>query len=108
MMNGTNKKISHDTRELLHKWVWPDNVRELANAIEYAYYAAEEDEILPGHLQLKFTKFSDKHTPTLREAEAEAVKKALNQSKNNVTQAAKILGIGRNTLYKKIKEYNIE
>ena len=63
MMNGTNKKISHDTRELLHKWVWPDNVRELENAIEYAYYAAEEDEILPGHLQLKFTKFSDKHTP---------------------------------------------
>lgn len=45
----------------------------------------------------------------LTEAEAvrEAVREALKHTKGNVTQAAKILGIGRNTLYKKIKQYNI-
>ncbi len=39
--------------------------------------------------------------------EAEAVRKALKHTDGNVTQAARILGIGRNTLYKKIKQYNI-
>ena len=109
MMNGTNKRISPEAMEILHKWDWSDNVRELENAIEYAYCTAEGDEILPQHLQMKFTKFSnkEKHLLTLKEAEAEAVRETLKHTKGNVTQAAKILGIGRNTLYKKIKQYNI-
>ena len=45
MMNGTNKKILPDTMEVLCNWDWPDNVRELENAIEYAYCKAEGDEI---------------------------------------------------------------
>ncbi len=111
MMNGTNKKISKEALELLNKWEWPDNVRELENAIEFAYCFAEGDEILPEHLQVKLTKekpqIKDKRPMTLKEAEAEAVRSALDFTSGNVTQAAKILGIGRNTLYGKIKEYNI-
>lgn len=111
MMNGTNKKISVEALELLNKWEWPDNVRELENAIEFAYCFAEEDEILPEHLQIKLTKgkpkIMEKQPMTLKEAEAEAVRSALDYTSGNVTQAAKLLGIGRNTLYGKIKEYNI-
>lgn len=110
MMNGTNKKISAEALELLRKWKWPDNVRELENAIEFAYCFAEGDEILPEHLQIKLTKsggrIRENRPATLKEAEAEAVKKALDYTNGNVTQAAKILGIGRNTLYKKIKEFH--
>lgn len=111
MMNGTNKRLSSESLELLHKWDWPDNVRELENSIELAYCFAEGDEILPEHLQLKLTKEKVKKKEnklmTLKEAEAEAVKKALEFTNGNVTQAAKILGIGRNTLYGKIKEYDL-
>ncbi len=111
LMNGTNKILSSEALELLYKWDWPDNVRELENAIEFAYCFAEGDEILPEHLQIKLTeekpKIQDRRLMTLKEAEAEAVKKALDYTNGNVTQAAKILGIGRNTLYGKIKDYNI-
>ena len=111
LMNGTNKILSSEALELLYKWDWPDNVRELENAIEFAYCFAEGDEILPEHLQIKLTeekpKIQDRRLMTLKEAEAEAVKKALDYTNGNVTQAARILGIGRNTLYGKIKDYNI-
>ncbi len=111
MMNGTNKRLSTEALELLHKWDWPDNVRELENAIEFAYCFAEGDEIMPSHLQIKLTEekpeIKERKLMTLREAEAEAVKKALDHTNGNVTQAAKILGIGRNTLYGKIKEFDI-
>lgn len=64
--------------------------------------------VVPEHLQIKLTKSSnkEKHLMTLKEAGEEAVKTALKHTNGNVTQAAKILGIGRNTLYGKIKEYN--
>ncbi len=111
LMNGTNKRISNEARELLHKWDWPDNVRELENSIEFAYCFAEGDEILPEHLQIKLTKerpvIQEKRLLTLKESEAEAVKAALEHTNGNVTRAAKILEIGRNTLYGKIKEYNL-
>lgn len=111
MMNGTNKRISEKAMELLHSWDWPDNVRELENAVEYAYCFAEGNEILPEHLLSKITKekpkIQENRLLTLKEAEAEAVKKALDHTNGNVTQTAKILGIGRNTLYGKIKEYNL-
>jgi len=86
-------------------------VRELENAIEFAYCFAEGDEIMPSHLQIKLTEekpeIKERKLMTLKEAEAEAVKKALDHTNGNVTQAAKILGIGRNTLYGKIKEFDI-
>ncbi len=44
---------------------------------------------------------------SIREAEAVAVVKALEHTGGNITQAAKILGIGRNTLYGKMKEYDL-
>lgn len=111
LMNGTNRRISSEAMELLHKWDWPDNVRELENSIEFAYCFAEGDEILPEHLQIKLTKekpiIKDKRLMSLKEAEAEAVRAALHHVNGNVTKAAKILGIGRNTLYGKIKEFNL-
>lgn len=111
LINGTNKELSAEARLLLHNWYWPGNVRELENAVEYAYCLAKDNIILPVHLQSKITKTSPKITKnplmTIKEAEASAVIKAMEHTGGNVTQAAKILGIGRNTLYGKIKEYGL-
>ncbi|MGB4439294.1 MAG: sigma 54-interacting transcriptional regulator, partial [Sedimentibacter sp.] len=111
LINGTNKELSAEARLLLHNWHWPGNVRELENAIEYAYCLAAGNLILPEHLQSKITKTSPKikENPlmTIKEAEALAIAKALEYTGENVTQAAKILGIGRNTLYGKMKQYDL-
>ncbi len=111
LINGTNKELSAEARLLLHNWYWPGNVRELENAIEYAYCLSKDTVILPEHLQSKLTKVNPKIKEnalmTIKQAEALAIMKALDHTCGNVTQAAKILGIGRNTLYGKIKEYGL-
>lgn len=45
---------------------------------------------------------------TIDELESEAIKKAINSFNGNLTEAAKALGIGRATLYRKVKQYNID
>ncbi|TWJ19019.1 sigma-54-dependent transcriptional regulator [Geobacter argillaceus] len=43
----------------------------------------------------------------LKETEADAIRRALEQCRRNITETAKVLGIGRNTLYRKIRQYNL-
>ncbi|MEL7648966.1 MAG: sigma 54-interacting transcriptional regulator [Sedimentibacter sp.] len=111
LINGTCRKFSEEARTLLHNWSWPGNVRELESVVEHAYYLSEGEWILPEHLHSKITRISTKmkenHVMSIKEAETMAVMKALEHTGGNVTQAAKILGIGRNTLYGKMKEYNL-
>jgi PAS domain S-box-containing protein len=111
MMKGTKKSFSHEAIEYLLSQYWPDNVRDLEKTIEYACFNYNENIIMPEHLlysgNQQFDMFKKKDLKTLKEAEEEAVKEAMKYTEGNVTQAAKILGTGRNTLYGKIKEYNI-
>lgn len=111
MMKGTKKSFSHEALDYLNSQYWPDNVRDLENTIEYACFNYNEDIIMPEHLMYsgyqQINTFKKKDLKTLKEAEEEAVKEAMKYTEGNVTQAAKILGTGRNTLYGKIKEYNI-
>ncbi|NLJ58246.1 MAG: sigma 54-interacting transcriptional regulator [Tissierellia bacterium] len=111
LMYGTNKSFSKESMKFLRNYHWPDNVRELENVIECAYFNSEEDVISPEHLYSKRRQqlniFKQEGPITLKEAEEQAVRKALKYTAGNITQAAKILGIGRNTLYGKIKEFNI-
>lgn len=112
LVNGTQKVFSDDTRKMLHNWNWPGNVRELENVIEYSYYLSEGSVILPVHLHNKIsnrTVKSDKsEVMTLKQSEAIAVENALNFAGGNVTKAAKILDIGRNTLYDKINTFGLD
>jgi PAS domain S-box-containing protein len=112
LINGTHKVLSDEARAMLKEWHWPGNVRELENAIECAYYLAEGKIIKPEHLQ---SRISDKtavetmnNVMSLKQLEAIAVKNALKYTGGNVTKAAKILDIGRNTLYDKIRLYGLE
>lgn len=111
MVNGAQKTLSNEVRRTLHDWNWPGNVRELENAIEYACCIAESNVILPKHLPNKIFKglVETKRygVMTLKQAEIMAVKNALEHTSGNVTKAAKILEIGRNTLYDKIRAINL-
>jgi transcriptional regulator with PAS, ATPase and Fis domain len=108
-------KISPEVLAILENYDWPGNVRELANILERAIYAVEGDTIeihhLPFFLQRMkqgFAKTQPSHLKRLREdMEKEALLHAIRVSKDNKNRAAKLLGIHRTALYKKMKKLNI-
>lgn len=114
------KKISRDVEELLMSYSWPGNVRELKNVIERAMLLEAEDELLPEHLPPEITQVRteepldggtnsvsvDELFPiTLKEMEKLLIEKTLEKTSGNKSKAAKILGISRQTLREKVKQY---
>ncbi len=107
--------ISPEVMRILENYDWPGNVRELANILERMIYAAEGNTLEPHHLPF-FLRRMDKglikspiaHLKRLREdMEKEALIHAIRISKNNKNKAAKILGIHRTAIYKKMKKLKI-
>ncbi len=107
--------ISSEVMRILENYDWPGNVRELANILERMIYAAEGNTLelhhLPFFLQRKdkgLIKSPIAHLKRLREdMEKEALIHAIRISNNNKNKAAKILGIHRTAIYKKMKKLNI-
>lgn len=61
-----------------------------------------------GHNVVSFPLPADSKVQKMDELEAKAIESAINQFKGNLTEAAKALGIGRATLYRKVKQYHID
>jgi transcriptional regulator with PAS, ATPase and Fis domain len=108
--------ISPEAETLLVTYDWPGNVRELSNVLERSVHYAERGRVelsdLPRYL---FQKGVTKHTPMtepLRNiqqmAEKEALRQALEAAGFNKARAARMLGIHRSLLYKKVKKYGID
>jgi transcriptional regulator of acetoin/glycerol metabolism len=89
---------------------WPGNVRELENCIESMVALADGPlltvEDLPN--EIRQTISQPEHRPLLNQQTKHAILYALTQTKGKIAPAAKLLGIGRNTLYRKIKELDIK
>ncbi len=107
------KGISSDAMKLIKKYNWPGNIRELMNCIESAVVMSLEDEItvesLPPFLTMKTAvDLPGGGTGNLEEIEKKAILDALNKVGGNKAQAAKNLGIGLRTLYRKLNQWNIE
>ncbi len=113
------KRLSIETIEVLKNHTWPGNVRELRNVLERAVTLCKYDVIKKEHLPEylnrntnKETEIIDKDTLLLKnivaKVEKEAIKKAIDKSKGNKTLAAKMLGIHRTALYKKIEIYELD
>jgi transcriptional regulator with PAS, ATPase and Fis domain len=113
---GTNvTKISPEILNILENYDWPGNIRELSNILERILYSIDGDTIqiqqLPIFLQ-SMSAGSMKLQPTLlrrlrEDMEKEALIQAIRISKDNKNKAAKLLGIHRTALYKKMKKLNI-
>lgn len=104
--------LSREAQAMLTAYSWPGNVRELQGVLIQATFLADDDEIGCEHILLEGLGEDDFEAPgssvmSLRETECEAIKKALYMSGGNVSQAAKLLQIGRNTLYRKMADYRI-
>ena len=88
---------------------WPGNVRELENCIESMVALAEGPILTVSDLPDEFqTCVVKKPEHLLEQQTKQAILYALTQTKGKIAPAAKLLGIGRNTLYRKIKELEIK
>jgi putative PEP-CTERM system response regulator len=114
-VNGEQlKTISAEVLDLLVDYEWPGNVRELENVIERAVVLSSNDVILPQDILLRPWKstsdseiISSPRSISLVAGEKTLIQKALKTTHWNQTEAAKLLGIHRNTLRRKIKCLNV-
>ncbi len=102
-----NLKLSKAARSKLLAYGWPGNVRQLRNVIDSAVVLAEGDEIRPHDLGLRDSGGEQLDSLKIEHWEKKLIAEALERSGGNVPEAAKLLGIGRATLYRKIELYDI-
>jgi two-component system response regulator HydG len=104
-------EFSSEAMRLLLDYPWPGNVRELENCIEHAVVLAKGNRIevadLPSALHLAPSLAVTGTKSTMMENEAKLLKEVLAECGWNKKQAAQQLGISRNTLYRKLKKYQI-
>lgn len=99
--------LSPAAKQKLLGYNWPGNIRQLRNVIDSCVVMAEGDEIQPEELGLRDVGGGELETLQIEHWERKLIKEALSRSSNSVPEAAKLLGIGRATLYRKIEEYAI-
>ncbi len=116
-INGVNA----EAMEMLVKYHWPGNIRDLENAIQSAMIVAKKGCVQPAHLPVRvnYPEIFEKETrvsPEMKLAnineissmmEKEAIFEALRQFKYNRTLAATALNMSRKTLFNKMKKYGM-
>ena len=101
-------KLSDDANSRLLEYQWPGNVRQLRNVIDSAIVMSDGDMIELADLGIRDVADGELNTLRIDHWEQKLIRDALKRTKNSVPKAAKLLGISRATLYRKIDEYNIE
>ena len=99
--------ISHESMVLMMNYHWPGNIRELENAIQFAIVKCRGSEILPRDLPIELkdlTGMSHSRGPS-KKLDIDSVKSALKQTGGNKAKAARLLGVGRATLYRFLADY---
>jgi len=101
-------KLSQDACDTLFAYHWPGNVRELENCMQRALHLCEGRELRTEHLSLSSCPVDKAaQTGTLEEMNRKMIVDTLETTNHNMAQSAKILGISRATLYRKLKQYNM-
>ncbi|MGD9032605.1 MAG: sigma 54-interacting transcriptional regulator [Desulfobacteraceae bacterium] len=117
LQSRTGKNITGLSPASLEQFMayhWPGNVRELKSALEYAFVIAENGLIEPDQLPAQIAKGKEEmndeaFTPPRGDpAEKAALVEALRQSNGNQSQAARILGVNRVTVWNRMKKYGID
>lgn len=109
------REITGAASQCLQEYSWPGNIRELENAMEMVINLTN-DIVDREHLPKRITKMvninsephKDQTILSMEELEKKQLIKALKAYDGNISQAAKVLNIGRTTIYRKIKKYNIK
>ena len=109
--------ISEGAFFFLTNYSWPGNVRELESVIERAVTLSHAREILPGHLPAEVQRVGRstqigsnyvERAKTLKQVEKDYIRLILDEADGNHSKAARILGINRRTLYRRLSEMKNE
>lgn len=110
-LNREIMSVSADVQEIFMNYYWPGNIRELEHTLEHAFIVCRQDTITVDHLPSAFKEFV-RIKPSISEdmlnKESQAILYALEKSGWNKAGAARLLGISRRTIYRKIDEYKIK
>ncbi|MDD3308330.1 MAG: sigma 54-interacting transcriptional regulator, partial [Acetobacterium sp.] len=106
---GVHYRLSSRAYDIMQKYNWPGNVRELQNSLKRAVVFAGSHKILPEHLPEQVVRNEGIQLTNLplHDAEKRIIIEAISSNSGNLSKAARVLGISRVTLYKKIKKYDI-
>jgi two-component system response regulator HydG len=118
MVRATNqtKTLSDEAMKLLLAYDWPGNVRELENCLERAWALNSGPVLQPGDLPsvlYSAPSFAAGQAPSgevlpMAELERQAILRTIEQVHGDKLAAARLLGIGKTTLYRKLKQYGAE
>jgi DNA-binding NtrC family response regulator len=112
--HGPPRTISDDAMRRLIAYDWPGNVRELENAIERAVAMGSGPIVHVGDLPSNLHYPSSERVPDkdellpMEELERRAILRTLRETGGDKLAAARMLGIGKTTLYRKLKQYQME
>jgi DNA-binding NtrC family response regulator len=125
-IHKTDCRISDAVMQIFRGYSWPGNIRELLNVIERALIVAPGPMILPEHLPLHLLSGGAQTMPagatmlapsveasgsdfdlTIEAAERDQIRKALEAAGGKRMEAARLLGLSRRTLYRKLDKYGI-
>lgn len=117
-INKFNKKlnkeiaaVSVDVQKIFMNYSWPGNIREFEHTLEHAFILCRQNAITANCLPIAFMEFADATISDFIEpgvVEQNAVLQALERTSWNKTRAARLLGMSRRTIYRKIKEFKIK
>ena len=110
-LNPTVQSLSAEALAAIDSYPWPGNVRELENRIKRAVIMTDSRTIGTDDLDLPSTEAEEAliNLRAAREiADRKAIRQAMSRTDNNISGAAKLLGISRPTLYDLLKQYRLQ
>ena len=111
-LNPKVQSLSPDAIAAIDAYAWPGNVRELENRLKRAIIMAEGRSIGANDLDLPGAAPEESDLINLRSArelaDRRAIRQAMSRTDNNISGAAKLLGISRPTLYDLLKQYRLQ
>lgn len=110
------KRVTPQALERIQEYDWPGNIRELQNAIERAFALSTDPEVTVENLPAAVLNGAGRPEPgeppadvlRLDDLERRSIAAALRRTSGNKNQAARLLGIDRQRLYRKIQKYALE
>jgi DNA-binding NtrC family response regulator len=107
--NKPAKKINTQALEKLSNYQWPGNIRELQHSIEKAVILSDSSILNPSDFSFSVLSkgSTDNNNTTLEEMEKKLIAESIKRHDNNLSVVASKLGITRQTLYNKLKKYDL-